>query len=338
MNEHRVSELSQNQRSRLEFIEFLVRFKGELSRTDLINYLGIAGAAATRDIKHYRELAPHNLLLNSSSKKYEIVEESFVPVFNIEGKGAISRLRKNSNLQILGLSHFDGVVAPSRFFVPETNLVSKLVRAMSLNKKLTVKYHSLSSGASKKSLFPVAMFDGGVNWYLRAYDFDKSEYRDLKLSRFSDAIVEQPESKAAEIRSSDYQWNRVVSLELAPHPNRLNVANPDSIVYEYRMKDGYLKTSVRAVVAGYWLKHWNVDCTEKAVLKGYEYQLWLKNNMALYDVDSRKIAPGLSGYPDSLFVIRYSLFVIRYSLRRFGLKPHPTPLALRSSLIVVAGL
>lgn len=298
MSELGIDELPQSQRSRLEFIEFLARFKGAFSRIELMNHLGVAGAAATRDIKVYRDLAPDNLVLNSSTKKYQIVEKTFSPVFRIDGVSAISRLRKYRNLEILGLSHFDGVVAPSRFFVPETEFISKLTRAMSLEKKLNVEYNSLSSGKSNKVIFPLAIFDGGVDWYLRAYDVEKKRHFDMKMSRFSSAYVADPESKAAEIRSADSQWNRMVSLEISPHPNRTNVANPDSVIHEYKMKNGYLKVTLRAAVAGYWLKHWNVDCTEKSDLKGYEYQLCLRNYMALYDVKSRGIAPGLSSYPN----------------------------------------
>jgi hypothetical protein len=88
----------------------------------------------------------------------------------------------------------------------------------------------------------------------------------------------------------------MVSLELIPHPNRKNVPHPETIDHDFKMKDGMLKLMVRAAVAGYWLHHWNVDCTENHRLEGYDYQLWLQNHQTLYDVESRGIAPGLSTY------------------------------------------
>ena len=58
------------------------------------------------------------------------------------------------------------------------------------------------------------------------------------------------------------------------------------------MVDGRLRINVRAAVAGYVLRHWNVDCTKDHSLEGPEYHLWLKNRQALYDVENLVIAPG----------------------------------------------
>jgi len=49
---------------------------------------------------------------------------------------------------------------------------------------------------------------------------------------------------------------------------------------------------VRAAVAGYVLRRWNVDCTEDHNLKGDEYHLWLRNRQALYGVQNLMLAPG----------------------------------------------
>lgn len=89
----------------------------------------------------------------------------------------------------------------------------------------------------------------------------------------------------------------MVSLELVPHPNKTNVGPPETVECDFDMNEGCLVINVRAAIAGFWLYHWSVDCTEDHSLEGYDYQLWLRNHQTLYDVDSRKIAPGLSEYP-----------------------------------------
>jgi hypothetical protein len=69
---------------------------------------------------------------------------------------------------------------------------------------------------------------------------------------------------------------------------------------DYAMRDGVLKVNVRAAVAGYVLRRWNVDCTEDHSLKGTEdnnqkgaeYHLWLRNRQALYGVQNLMLAPG----------------------------------------------
>jgi hypothetical protein len=58
--------------------------------------------------------------------------------------------------------------------------------------------------------------------------------------------------------SSSSNWFRIPA----------NVQHPDTIEAEYGMEDGVLKVRVRAALAGYLLRRWNVDCTEDHSLKG----------------------------------------------------------------------
>ena len=58
------------------------------------------------------------------------------------------------------------------------------------------------------------------------------------------------------------------------------------------MKEGVLRINVRAAVAGYVLRRWNVDCTEDHSLNGAEYHLWLRNGQSLYGVQNLVLAPG----------------------------------------------
>ena len=53
--------------------------------------------------------------------------------------------------------------------------------------------------------------------------------------------------------------------------------------------------NVRAAVAGYLLRRWNVDCTKDNKLERAEYHLWLSNPQALYGVKNLVLAPGYEG-------------------------------------------
>ena len=97
--------------------------------------------------------------------------------------------------------------------------------------------------------------------------------------------------KEHETRESDIQWNRIVELEIVPHPS---LKHPKTIETDYAMENGVLNVNVRAAVAGYVLHRWNVDCSEHHSLEGPEYHLWLKNHQALYGVENLVIAPGYS--------------------------------------------
>lgn len=67
---------------------------------------------------------------------------------------------------------------------------------------------------------------------------------------------------------------------------------PKAIEQGYAMKNSVCKQNVRAAVAGYVLRHWNVGCTEGHRLIRAEYQVWLRNQVALYGVDNLVVAPG----------------------------------------------
>lgn len=56
---------------------------------------------------------------------------------------------------------------------------------------------------------------------------------------------------------------------------------------------------MRAAVAGYVPRRWNVDCPEDHSLDGPEYHLWLKNRQALYGVENLVIAPGYQATADT---------------------------------------
>ena len=82
----------------------------------------------------------------------------------------------------------------------------------------------------------------------------------------------------------------MMPLQLVAHPK--NVKYPTAIAMDYGMENGVLELNVRAALAGYLLRRWNVDCTSSADLAGGEYQLWLKNRQTLYGAENLAIAPG----------------------------------------------
>ena len=296
-----INELPKNVYDRLEYLEFMLRFRGWISRADLTERFGIGEAAATRDIRLYRQFAENNLLLNQSSKKYEILEQTFFAIFSLPINAALSKLRTAKVSEALGLSEFEGILCPPRLALPKIDFLAKITRAISGFKQLKITYRSVKNGLSQKVIIPHAIFDNGIHWYVRAYDESKvksERFRSYALTR----IVSIEIGNSFELSSSigngnmDFQWNRMVNLELIPHPNRKNVFCPETIEHDFNMEDGFMKLTVRAAIAGYWLHHWNVDCTEDHSLKGYDYQLWLRNHQTLYDVESRGIAPGLSTY------------------------------------------
>ena len=277
------------QRQRLAYIDFCLLFKGAIYRQDLINRFEVGLSAGSRDFNLYTELAPENLDYDSSGKRYYQTAQ-FKPLFEHDAQRTLTKLANDisDGFDAIGDMHFP-VEAPSSLNIPDIFIVAKLVQAILNNKVVSVIYTSLSSGSNARELVPHAIVDNGLRWHVRAYDRKSNSFRDFVLTRISKVTLKQ--SPAAEERSEqDAEWHRMLPLQLVPHPK--NVSFPTAIEMDYGMENSQLLINVRAAMAGYLLRRWNVDCTERATLKGAEYQLWLQNRFTLNNVENLAIAPG----------------------------------------------
>ena len=290
MSSAQLSEMTQSQRDRLAFIELRLRFVGEIRRQDLVARFGIQAAAATRDLGQYKELGPRNLEYDTKGKVY-VRSEWFRPVFDFPaervlmwlsqgfGDGEPSRLRS--------LVTCEGSALSTSL---DLEMLSVLTRAIHKKTAVEISYRALSSGLTTREIVPFAFADNGQRWHVRGYDRRSGDFRDFALTRIADARFVSGAVKEHETADQDIQWNRVAEIELVPHP--ANVQHPDTIEAEYGMESGVLRMRVRAAMAGYLMRRWNVDCTEDHSLKGAEFHLWLRNRQALYGVTNLVLAPG----------------------------------------------
>ena len=294
MQNNKLDQLNFAQKRRLAFIDFLLLFKGAFSRGDLTHKFEMGMANATRDIAFYRDLAPNNCEFDNPSKLYR-QRKLFSPLFEHDARNTLVKLANNisDGFDAIGDLQFP-VVAPSQLNVPDIFIVARLVQAIFNNRSVSVIYTSLSSGLASRELVPHSIVDNGLRWHVRAFDRKSSSFRDFVLTRISKVkLLDDSDAKTPkqhEDKLEDYQWQRIMPLQLISHPN--NVQFPTAIEMDYGMRDGVLSLNVRAALAGYLLRCWNVDCSENASLQGGEYQLWLRNQKTLFGADNLAIAPG----------------------------------------------
>lgn len=285
-----LEELTQSQRDRLAFIDLRVRYFGEIRRQDLLSRFSIKAAAATRDLATYKDLVPGNIDYDSKSKVY-VRADWFRPVFEFSAARVLTWLTHgypdSEPLRYRADIASEPAAEISR---PDLETLSVVTRAIYRKAPIEVTYRALTSGLTTRQILPFALADNGSRWHVRAFDRKSSEFRDFVLARVADARLTGGPVEDAERPDQDIQWNRIVELELVPHP--ANMRNPDTIETEYGMTDGKLVTRVRAALVGYMLRRWNVDCTPDHSLKGGENHLWLKNRQALYGVANLMLAPG----------------------------------------------
>lgn len=281
--------LNHAQRERLAFIDYSLEFFGQIARADLIQKFGTGLASCTRDLSLYRELAPDNAVLMHENKRY-VRSDAFRAIFEHDPE---------STLRTLANGFGDGFSLPQeesprcfdaiRLVHPKTEIISAIMRAIYSNSAIRCEYESLSSGTTKRELVPHAIVNNGHRWHVRAYDRKSKEFRDFVCTRFKRIELQETEPKSNELADMDSAWNTLCELQLVPHPR---LSHSKAIEMDYGMTKGILELEVRAALANYLLRQWNVDCTDNATLTGDEYQLYLKNKNSLVDLVDFSIAPG----------------------------------------------
>lgn len=285
-----LNDLPRVQVERLAFIDFRLYFLGELRRADLIGRFRMAPAGATRDIALYREIAPENLEFDAGPKSYG-PSAVFEPLFEHAPLRVLTALSQGFGE---GADQTRVALVPCEYplalSMPSTAVLAPITRAIHRGKAVALEYVSVSSGRNRRELVPLALVDTGNRWHVRAFDRKSMEFRDFVLSRMIDPVIlESSPILPEETAAYDVQWNRVVDLELVPHPGH---PRPEAVCMDYNMPDGVLRVRVRAANVGYMLRRWIVDCSPDHSLTGKEYALWLKDPLVLYGANNALVAPG----------------------------------------------
>jgi hypothetical protein len=265
-------------------------FKGEAVRVDLIKRFNIAVAQATKDFTLYRELAPQNIKYDARCKLH-LRSGTFDSLFQYDVLRTLATLTQGfgDGFSGKGQTPFRCEALPY-LTQPPLAIVATLTEAIYKRKAVRISYVSLSQGGTEREIVPHSLVDSGLRWHVRAYDRLHCAFRDFVLTRIMQCSL-MADSQIAVIEQSiaDKQWQMLITLELVPHPN---ITYQQAIVLDYAMTEGCKSVTVRAAVAGYFLRAWHVDCSPGHSLSASEYQLWLRNYPCLEGVDNALLAPG----------------------------------------------
>lgn len=278
------------QRERLSHIDFKLYFLGELRRADVVERFETGPAGATRDIAQYREIAPENLDLDQATKTYRPTP-AFSPLFEHSPQRVLTALSQGfgegigDQLRPMVRCEF-----PNMLCLPKMSVLAPITRAINRGKAVRLGYTSVDSGWTERELVPLALVNIGTRWHVRAFDRKSEEFRDFVFTRMEKpTVLEDSPVLGNETSDKDDQWNRIIELELVPHPKH---PRPEVVRLDYDLPpDGVLRVRVRAAIAGYMLRRWTVDCSPDHSLEGLEYALWLRDPLALYG-SNVYLAPG----------------------------------------------
>lgn len=280
---------SQAQRERLAFLELRAFFTGELRRSDIEARFGIKPAASSRDLALYRDIAPNNLEYDAARRCYR-PSRAFNPVFDFKPDRVLAWLLQGFGDGLdLGLRQPAPCEGPGNLNSPDLKVLGAITRSMCSKRPVRMSYISLSSGATRREVVPVALADNGLRWHVRAFDRHRKCFRDFVLTRISKVLQLEDVAAECELLPADEQWARMVEMELVPHPG---IEHPTAVEADYGMVDGVLRIKARAALAGYVLRRWSVDASSDHRLDPVTHHLWLRNTPTLYGVESAALAPG----------------------------------------------
>lgn len=284
-----LSDLNHSQRERLAFIDFSLQYFGHVSRNDLIQRFKTGLAASTRDFSAYKERAPENLTLVHQTKNYHRTE-NFKPIFSHDPEVILTSLSRGFGNGISsGVQPSEQCFDAVRLVHPKADIIAALMRAIHNKQPIKCGYVSVTSGESERILVPHAIVNNGHRWHVRAYDRKHQQFRDFVCTRFTFVTLVNQDINTTEGRSYDYQWQQKVTLTLIPHPS---IQQSLAIQMDYDMDDGKLKLEVRAALAAYLLRQWQVDCSDGYKFIGQGCQLALLDRDVLCDVENTSLAPG----------------------------------------------
>ena len=249
-----------SQNRRLEFIDFRLRWDGQINRGDLTEHFGISVPQASLDMARYLQLAPANLEYDRSSRAY-VVTEAFKPLFpTSDTQQYLSDLlfRANGGMGVAGsllgwLPPFAAVPTPARRL--EGDLLAAILRAIRNQYALSVQYQSMSRPApTTRILTPTAIAHDGFRWHVRAFCHTRKGFRDFVIARI---LKINQVAEAGARPEDDAAWHNMLQLVLAPHPE-LPLGVRRAIEYDYGMAKGRVTFECREALFFYVLRHLNL--------------------------------------------------------------------------------
>jgi hypothetical protein len=309
------SEITPNKwsiRRRMEFIDFRLSVEGKINRSDLVNFFGISVPQSSLDFSLYRELVKNckpsreNLRYDVHKKLY-VRTDDFKPVFPEE-------CSPDHFLEDLALVSRDSLSDSRNFFngrfpvaaatlVPpkrkvEAKLLFNLIDAINEHMAMHIVYMSLSQGKYMDYLIaPHSFAYDGFRWHIRAYCYDRHEFRDYVLSRIKSS--DTPKIMAPNDRfpdplgngfrevgtdaASDADWNEKVVLKLKINPE-LSENERNVLALDYGIgNNGYIEHEVRKALLFYAVR--NLKLTEDyKKLPAIERQLVLDNEKEIFSL------------------------------------------------------
>lgn len=263
---------------RLEFIDYRLRWDGQINRSSLTDFFGISVPQASLDLTEYTKQAPGNLEYDTRRRVYRAAE-SYRPAYQSSSlERYLEDLIRVTVQPDVPYGSFLGW-QPSVAGVPrlgrrlDADVVGEILRAIREVGSVEVTYQSMTAPeGSDRKLTPHALVHDGNRWHARAYCHKRKDFRDFSLTRIRNARYAGLDQERAFM---DAEWNNIVDVILTAHPD-LSPGKRRLIESDYSMKNGEIRVECRQALLLYLLFQLNLT-NGQAGQRPEAIQLALKN-------------------------------------------------------------
>lgn len=240
---------------RYRFIELIAYWEGRFNATTLAQQFGQSRQQNSADINAYKNLAPDNLIYDSSLK-VNIPTNHFLPQFiSTQVDEYLYWFHTGQLPSSAPQALSEALKIPARKISPQ--IMRCLVAAIRQQKRVEVDYVSLNNpNREGRFIAPHSFVNTGLRWHLRAWCEKSREYRDFVLSRFRG----EPElfGKSQHTAAQDTAWNTQVTIILQPDP-RLSPTKREVLENDYQMQNGQLHITTKGCLVNYLLREMQIN-------------------------------------------------------------------------------
>jgi predicted DNA-binding transcriptional regulator YafY len=203
-------------------VAFAVRrlyWDGTINRDDLMRRFGVSANQATADLARLKDAYPDGFNYDTVARRYRATQ-AFLPQ-----EADPPRLLRE--LRLIAEGHLDPaesvLATPPGLAIaelPERSVDAAVLRlvlaAIRDRQAINARYVSFQRpGEHQRTVSPHALVFDGFRWHVRAHDAGDDTFKDFVIARLSRVTAAGAWQRHA---MEDAVWNRLVTLEIAPHP------------------------------------------------------------------------------------------------------------------------
>ncbi len=244
-------DLKHAQRERLEYLDRLFFWDGAATRSCLTERFGISNPQAALDFKAYLQASAANALRYDASSRRYFATKHFS---RLAGRPTIAELE-----ELLGERHgtvFDSL--PDLQRSQNVRVFRPLYRAVQNGEAVQIVYQSMRKPEPERRwIAPLRFASDGLRLHLRAWCYERGEFRDFVPSRIDPSQSFRGTREARGVPRDD-DWFTWAILKLKPHRD-LSESQRRVVRIEFGFDGETREVRVRKALEFYTNRRWGLD-------------------------------------------------------------------------------